>query len=129
MVALAAASCISRSAFLDFEPGIHFSQFQMQSGTTGINTVRIYSPIKQVKDQDPSGEFIKRYVPELTGVSEKHIAEPHKMTLDEQNRSGCWIGKIIRLRSWIISLHIGQQGTGFMRSGSKSRRGKRHERL
>lgn len=79
--------------FLDFEPGIHFSQFQMQSGTTGINTVRIYSPIKQVKDQDPSGEFIKRYVPELTGVSEKHIAEPHKMTLDEQNRSGCWIGK------------------------------------
>ncbi|MEM7313178.1 MAG: FAD-binding domain-containing protein, partial [Planctomycetota bacterium] len=44
--------------FLDFEPGIHFSQFQMQSGTTGINALRIYSPIKQVVDQDPDGEFI-----------------------------------------------------------------------
>ena len=41
--------------FLDFEPGIHFSQFQMQSGTTGINTIRIYSPAKQAKDQDPQG--------------------------------------------------------------------------
>ncbi|MEM8667810.1 MAG: FAD-binding domain-containing protein [Planctomycetota bacterium] len=79
--------------FLDFEPGIHFSQFQMQSGTTGINNVRIYSPIKQVKDQDPDGTFIKEFVPELAGVPSKHIAEPHKMSLDEQSKSGCVIGK------------------------------------
>lgn len=77
--------------FLDFEPGIHFSQFQMQSGTTGINTVRIYSPIKQVKDQDPSGEFIRKFVPELRGVAEEHLAEPHKMSLDQQSQSGCRI--------------------------------------
>ena len=36
--------------FLDFEPGIHWSQMQMQSGTTGINTLRIYSPAKQARD-------------------------------------------------------------------------------
>jgi len=65
----------------------------MQSGTTGINTVRIYSPIKQVKDQDPRGEFIKQYVPELAGVPDKHLPEPHKMSRDEQNQSGCWIGR------------------------------------
>ena len=41
--------------FLDYEPGIHYSQVQMQSGTTGINAVQIYSPIKQVKDHDPRG--------------------------------------------------------------------------
>ena len=64
----------------------------MQSGTTGINTVRIYSPIKQVKDQDPTGMFIKRYVPELEGVPEKYLPEPHKMTTDEQSKSGCRIG-------------------------------------
>jgi deoxyribodipyrimidine photo-lyase len=51
--------------FLDFEPGIHWSQMQMQSGTTGINTLRIYSPSKQALDQDPSGEFVRRWIPEF----------------------------------------------------------------
>jgi deoxyribodipyrimidine photo-lyase len=51
--------------FTDYEPGIHFSQCQMQSGTTGINTLRIYSPDKQWKDQDPQSEFVRRWVPEF----------------------------------------------------------------
>ncbi|MEI6028104.1 MAG: FAD-binding domain-containing protein [Betaproteobacteria bacterium] len=50
--------------FLDFEPGIHWSQMQMQSGTTGINTLRIYSPTKQMQDHDPQGTFVRRWVPE-----------------------------------------------------------------
>lgn len=78
--------------FLDFEPGIHFSQFQMQSGTTGINTVRIYSPIKQVQDQDPGGQFIRRYVPELARVPDQYIAEPHKMPMSQQFSASCVIG-------------------------------------
>jgi len=51
--------------FLDFEPGIHWSQMQMQSGTTGINALRIYSPAKQARDHDPRGEFLRRWIPEL----------------------------------------------------------------
>jgi deoxyribodipyrimidine photo-lyase len=51
--------------FLDFEPGIHWSQMQMQSGTTGINTLRMYSPAKQAADHDPQGEFVRRWVPEI----------------------------------------------------------------
>ena len=51
--------------FLDFEPGIHWSQMQMQSGSTGINTLRIYSPAKQARDQDPLGVYVRRWVPEL----------------------------------------------------------------
>jgi deoxyribodipyrimidine photo-lyase len=51
--------------FLDYEPGIHWSQMQMQSGTTGINTLRIYSPTKQAADHDPQGVFIRRWLPEF----------------------------------------------------------------
>jgi deoxyribodipyrimidine photo-lyase len=79
--------------FLDFEPGIHFSQFQMQSGTTGINTVRIYSPLKQVVDQDPNGIFIRHHVPELKKVPLAYIAEPHKMPSTLQKQVGCLIGR------------------------------------
>jgi len=62
--------------FTDFEPGIHWSQMQMQSGTTGINTVRIYSPIKQSRDLDPDGVFIRSWVPELSALSGKALHEP-----------------------------------------------------
>ncbi|MEM6788037.1 MAG: deoxyribodipyrimidine photo-lyase/cryptochrome family protein [Myxococcota bacterium] len=79
--------------FLDYEAGIHFSQMQMQSGTTGINTLRIYSPIKQARDQDPDGHFIRQWVPELRGVPLEHLAEPHRMTGLEQRMAGCIIGR------------------------------------
>jgi deoxyribodipyrimidine photo-lyase len=78
--------------FLDFEPGIHWSQMQMQSGTTGINTLRMYSPTKQAMDQDPSGLFIRRWVPELGRVPLPYLAEPWKMDLSVQRVAGCAIG-------------------------------------
>ncbi len=65
--------------FLDFEPGIHYSQAQMQSGVTGINAIRIYSPKKQLLDQDPEGIFVREYVPELARVPNADLAEPHRM--------------------------------------------------
>jgi len=66
--------------FTDYEPGIHYSQFQMQSGVTGINATRIYNPLKQSYDHDPEGRFIRRYLPELKDVPEECIHEPWLMT-------------------------------------------------
>lgn len=62
--------------FTDYEPGIHWSQVQMQSGTTGMNTVRIYNPVKQGLDQDPDGVFTRRWCPELAEVPDEFLQEP-----------------------------------------------------
>ncbi len=78
--------------FLDYEPGIHYPQFQMQAGTTGVNTVRMYNPVKQSLDHDPEGTFIKTWVPELRAISAEHIHAPHLMTFEEQELCGVNIG-------------------------------------
>jgi deoxyribodipyrimidine photo-lyase len=65
--------------FLDYEPGIHWSQLQMQSGTTGINTTRVYNPIKQAQDHDPYGKFVRRWLPALRTVPDTWLFEPWKM--------------------------------------------------
>tara|TARA_B100000963_G_scaffold254971_1_gene223632 strand:- start:1256 stop:2764 length:1509 start_codon:yes stop_codon:yes gene_type:complete len=62
--------------FVDYEPGIHYCQAQMQSGTTGINAIRIYNPIKQGIDHDPKGVFIRRWIPELRDMDETYIHMP-----------------------------------------------------
>jgi len=66
--------------FTDYEPGIHWNQVQMQSGTTGINAIRVYNPVKQGYDQDPDGIFTRHWVPELSDIPDIYLQEPWKAT-------------------------------------------------
>lgn len=74
--------------FTDFEPGIHYSQTQMQSGLTGINALRIYNPVLQSRKLDPEGEFIRHWIPELAGVPSEMIHTPWLMTPAQKERYG-----------------------------------------
>lgn len=58
---------------IDYVPGIHVSQVQMQAGVTGINTIRVYSPQKQLQDHDPKCSFVYKMIPELRSLKPVEI--------------------------------------------------------
>jgi deoxyribodipyrimidine photo-lyase len=90
--------------FLDYEPGIHWSQMQMQSGTTGINIPRIYNPIKQARDHDPQGIFVRKWIPALRKVPNTWVFEPWRLTSEMKQQFG--IADPKALPSPIVDLEI-----------------------
>lgn len=79
--------------FLDFEPGIHFPQLQMQAGETGINMLRIYNPVKNSLEHDPEATFIKKWIPELRALDIPFAHQPYLMTEMEQQFYNFQLGR------------------------------------
>ena len=89
--------------FVDYEPGIHWSQCQMQSGSTSINTIRIYNPIKQGMDHDPEGTFIRRWCPELEDVPAEGLHPP--LVPRTGRRSCCAFARTLVSRRYQADAH------------------------
>jgi deoxyribodipyrimidine photo-lyase len=54
---------------------------------------RLYNPASQRNKYDPTGDYVRRYIPELRNVPDKYLSEPWKMPKDVQRDSKCIIGK------------------------------------
>jgi len=78
---------------IDADPAINYTQFQIQAGMDGTNMLRIYNPRKQVRDNDPDGEFIHRWVPELQALPVTYLDKPEKTPLHVQDECGVTIGE------------------------------------
>ena len=87
------ASQYTARVWLDYEPGIHYTQTQMQASTTGINTIRIYSPTHNAIKNDPEGTFIKEWVPELRELPKKYVHEPWKIKPMEEEMYNFKLGR------------------------------------
>ncbi|MFZ2269389.1 MAG: deoxyribodipyrimidine photo-lyase [Azonexus sp.] len=68
-------------------------QWAASSGCDAQPYFRIFNPVTQSEKFDPEGSFIRRYVPELAGVSNKYIHAPWQMGRSEQEALGVVIGR------------------------------------
>ena len=78
---------------LDADPAINYTQFQIQAGVDGTNMLRVYNPRKQVRDNDPDGAFIRKWVPELRDLPYEHLDEPEKTPIHVQQECEVSIGE------------------------------------
>ena len=120
--------------FLDYEPGIHLSQLQMQAGITGINAIRVYSPAKQFLDHDPEGNFVKKWVPELGDRTSVEIAHAGEIELPGYAKPVVSLNERTKeMKDQIFTIRKSEQGregarTMLQKHGSRKGTGSRAKR-
>ena len=78
---------------IDSDVGINYTQWQSQAGLVGRPSKRVYNPRKQVHDQDPDGEWITQWVPELADLPSQFLDQPEKTPIAVQQECGVHVGE------------------------------------
>ena len=78
---------------VDSDVGINYTQWQSQAGLIGKPAQRVYNPRKQVRDQDPDGDWITEWVPELRELPSEFLARPERTPLSVQDECGVVISE------------------------------------
>ena len=78
---------------VDSDVGINYTQWQSQAGIVGKPAQRVYNPRKQVRDQDPDGEWITEWVPELSPLPSQFLPRPERAPLAVQDDCGVVVGE------------------------------------
>jgi deoxyribodipyrimidine photo-lyase len=77
----------------DLASNNHGWQWVAGTGTDASPYYRVFNPVKQGRDHDPDGDYVRRWVPELRDVPDERLAEPWTMSDREQEAAGCVIGR------------------------------------
>ena len=65
----------------DIASNNHGWQWTAGTGTDAAPYFRVFNPTSQGQKFDPTGEYVRRFVPELAGVDTKHVHDPSSLGL------------------------------------------------
>ncbi len=68
-------------------------QWSASVGTDAQPYFRVFNPVTQGERYDPTGTYVRRYVPELAAVPDKYVQSPWTMPASEAARIGFTLGQ------------------------------------
>jgi deoxyribodipyrimidine photo-lyase len=83
----------------DLASNQHGWQWTAGCGTDAAPYVRVFNPIEQGKKFDPDGDYIRRYVPELSDVPAPQIHEPRNPIVDHAEERRVALARYEQIRS------------------------------
>jgi deoxyribodipyrimidine photo-lyase len=60
----------------DLASNMHGWQWVAGSGTDPAPYFRVFNPVTQGEKLDPEGRYVRRWVPELTSLDDRHVHQP-----------------------------------------------------
>ncbi len=80
------------SRLVDYDVCSNWGNWAYNSGVGHDPRDRYFNIVKQAQRYDSDGEYVRYWLPELKGVPDEYVHEPHRMSRDEQEAAGCIIG-------------------------------------